>query len=118
MQRVLSRYQNIILSYRILRFDQFGASLRLRAEIEFVDRSKLYVRETVISGKKRTYSYHWQDHAGQLISRWDNAPDWNVETFPHHKHVGSEDIIEPSYERTLDQVLNVVSHKLPSQSPE
>ena len=112
MQRVLSAYSDIILSYRVLRFDQFGTSLRLKAEIEFIDQSKLHVRETVISGEKRKYSYHWQDRAGQLIIRWDNAPDWDVETFPHHKHIGSKNAVEASYERTLEQVLRIVSRKL------
>ena len=44
--------------------------------------------------------------------RWDNAPDWDVETFPHHVHVGKEDAVESSFNRTLDQVLNVVQSRL------
>ena len=35
-------------------------------------------------GVMRKYSYHWQDKKERLLIRWDNAPDWEVETFPHH----------------------------------
>ena len=56
----------------------------------------------------RKYSYHWQDCRGNLIMRWDNAPDWDVETYPHHVHVGKEGAVEPSFDRTLDQVLSIV----------
>ena len=58
----------------------------------------------------RKYSYHWQDERERLLIRWDNAPDWVVETFPHHKHVDQN--IEPSYERTLEQVIKVIAEKL------
>ena len=38
-----------------------------------------------------TYRPHWQDHNGQLVKRWDNAPHYRaIETFPHHLHDGSE----------------------------
>ena len=44
--------------------------------------------------------------------RWDNAPDWDVETFPHHVLVEKEDAVESSFDRTLEQVLNVVRSRL------
>ena len=44
--------------------------------------------------------------------RWDNAPDWDVETFPHHVHVEKEGAVEPSFDRTLEQVLNIVRSRL------
>ena len=47
-----------------------------------------------------------------LIVRWDNAPDWDVETSPHHKHVGKKENVEPSYERTLEQVMAVIAEKV------
>lgn len=73
-----------------------------------IDNSTLYVRDTIINGKRKAYSYHWQDKEKKLLFRWDNAPDWDVETFPHHKHVGVVNKIEPSYERTLDKVLAIM----------
>lgn len=74
-----------------------------------IDNSILYVRETIINGERKSYSYQWQDKEKNLLFRWDNAPDWDVETFPHHKHVwGVNNKIEPSYERTLDKVLAII----------
>ncbi len=104
MLSVFKKYSEIILSYRIIKFEQFGHLFKLRAEIELIDHSRLFIRETVI-GTKRKYSYHWQTSDQKLLIRWDNAPDWNIETFPHHKHVGADGPVESSYERTLEQVL-------------
>ena len=112
MIQVIRKYSDIILSYRVLKFEQFGTLYRLRAEIEIIDGSKLHVRETVFDISKRKYAYHWQDKEGMLMIRWDNAPDWDVETFPHHKHVGEKEGIEPSYERTLEQILAFVAEKV------
>jgi hypothetical protein len=44
--------------------------------------------------------------------RWDNAPDWDVETFPHHKHIGEQGNVTASYERTLEQVLGFLAEGL------
>ena len=112
MLKLLAKYGDVISSYKISRFEHFGQILRFRAELLLTDNTILYVRETVLSMSIRKYSYHWQDHRGTLIMRWENASDWDVETFPHHVHVGREDAVEPSFERTLDQVLNVVRRRL------
>ncbi len=112
MLELLNHYSEIIRSYKINKYEQFGSNLRLRAVIEFKDFSKLHIRETIINGRKRKYSYHWQMKSQKLIIRWDNAPDWDIETFPHHKHKKNE--ILPSYERTLEQVLKVIEKKIKS----
>ena len=53
--------------------------------------------------------YVWQDSAGQLISRWDNAPHWQgVTTFPHHRHVEQGSQVESSPVRTLEDVLKFI----------
>jgi hypothetical protein len=90
LPRLIDRFSSIILSVSVARFEQFGSSLRLRAIMQFTDGSRLGIRETVLGGTKRKYAYHWQDRNGNLIMRWDNAPDWDVKTYPHHKHVGEE----------------------------
>jgi len=114
MLQIIEKYSEIVASYRVQRFEQFGTLFRLRAEIDIIDGSKLHIRETVIGGLKRKYSYHWQDKNELLISRWDNAPDWDIDTFPHHKHIGEKGNVEPSYERTLEQVMEVVAKKVKS----
>jgi len=112
MLQIIEKYSDIVASYRVQRFEQYGALFRLRAEIEIIDGSKLHIRETVIGGFNRKYAYHWQDKDEMLIIRWDNAPDWDVETFPHHKHVGEKGNVGPSYERTLEQVMAVVAKRV------
>jgi hypothetical protein len=112
MLKLLTNYSDVIASYKISRFEHFGQILRFRAELTLTDNTILYVRETVLSASIRKYSYHWQDRHGKLIMRWDNAPDWDVETFPHHVHAGKEDTVEPSFDRTLEQVLNIVRSRL------
>jgi hypothetical protein len=108
----LRKYASIIQAYKITRFEQVGSSFRLRAQLEFIDGSLLYLRETVLEGIERKYSYHWQNADGNLLIRWDNAPDWEIETFPHHKHVGSQQNVVASYERTLEQVLAVIKNEI------
>jgi hypothetical protein len=105
----LELFADVIKSYRVIHFEKAGASFKLRAQVLFVDDSLLHIRETFIAPAKRKYAYHWQNPAGELIIRWDNAPDWEVETFPHHKHLGEQQNVEPSYERTLEQVLAVIN---------
>jgi hypothetical protein len=110
--KILREYSTLVLSYRITRLEQMGPLLRFRAELELIDHSRLFIRETVLGSVKRKYSYHWQDQQGHLLIRWDNAPDWNTETFPHHKHVHDERNVEPSYERTLEQVMVCLARSL------
>jgi hypothetical protein len=112
MLKFLSKYSDVISSYKISKFEHFGQILRFRAELILTDDTILYIRETILSISIRKYSYHWQDRHGKLIMRWDNAPDWDVETFPHHLHVGGKNIVEPSFDRTLDQVLSIIQSRL------
>lgn len=112
MLPLLERFRNIIRDYKITSFEEAGASFRLRAVVVFVDGSQLHIRETLLGGAKRKYAYHWQSDDNRLLIRWDNAPDWDVETFPHHKHVGEQQTVAPSYERSLEQVLVVIAHQL------
>ena len=112
MLKLIHQYSDIIASYKVSRFEQYGDILRIRAEFELSDHSRLYVRETVLSPSIRKYAYHWQDRDGKLIIRWDNAPDWEVKTFPHHKHIGQNDRVEASFERTLRQVFGIIRKRL------
>lgn len=42
------------------------------------------------------YSFHWQDAAGQLRKRWDNATHHpEVPTHPYHVHSGAEGNVLP-----------------------
>jgi hypothetical protein len=55
------------------------------------------------------YRHHWQDQAGRLIKRWDNAPHHpHVSSFPHHLHDATEEnVVEHPPVEAL-QILNLV----------
>ncbi|ASJ12994.1 toxin-antitoxin system TumE family protein [Thermococcus thioreducens] len=100
-----------VKSYEILDYKQGDSFYFLKIRVELIDRSVLYIREFV-SEEDYNYSFQWQKN-GKLIVRWDNAPHHkNVETFPHHKHVGSKDNVRPSKEVSLEDVLRIIEEKL------
>lgn len=56
------------------------------------------------------YSYHWQNAAGDLRMRWDNAPHHqDVPTQPHHVHDGDEANVLPHEPMTLAAVLAAIA---------
>lgn len=66
------------------------------------------VQETV---KVTKYSFHWQDSAGRLRMRWDNASHHpEVASHPHHVHAGSESNVLPHAPVTVEDVLNIIAH--------
>jgi len=93
----LKKYEKYIDYYFIYQYEQNGNNLRFRMTINFKDGSKLYIKEIIIDGSQRKYGYQWVTRDKKLIRRWDNAPDLpNIDTFPHHQHVGSENDVRPS----------------------
>lgn len=83
----------------------------IRGDLRCFDQSLLHFREVVDlqSGiEKYTYAYHYQDRAGRLIFKYDNAEHYaNLPNFPHHKHIGTLEIV-PSEEMSLQAVLREV----------
>ena len=54
---------------------------------------------------KLKYRYHYEDHEGKMLFRYDNAPHhMEVETFPHHKHTADGNVVASS-EPTLQEIL-------------
>jgi len=83
----------------------------IEGEIYFSDHSVLYFVEFVNVKEKAErykYSYHYQNKDGKVIFRYDMAPHHReVKTFPHHKHVNSEKVINslaPSLVKILDEI--------------
>jgi len=61
------------------------------------------------------YRHHWQDHAGRLIKRWDNAPHHpHVQSFPHHLHDGAEEQIVEHPPVDALQILHLVLRSIGS----
>jgi hypothetical protein len=103
------RYSDVIQQVEVERFRIEGDSYELRAVFVLADQSKLFVKDYLFLDGTRKYAYHWQSQEGQFISRWDNAPHWKaVESYPHHRHAGSESVVEVSHVRTLEDVLKYI----------
>ena len=71
----------------------------IEGEISFMDGSVLFFIEFInvkeIEAERYKYSYHYQDKTGKFIFRYDMAPHHKeIKTFPHHKHLKSEKIME------------------------
>ena len=109
LRDLAKRYADIIQQVEVERFHVVGESYELRASCSLKDGLKLFVKDYLFLDGTRKYAYHWQDDKGQLISRWDNAPHWKVlKSFPHHRHMGSEDRVESSDVRTLEDALKCI----------
>ena len=112
----LDRFADIVAAWEVLLYEVEGANSRLKLTIVFRDGSTLHMREHIFAGQQRKYAYHWQDSNQQLRVRWDNAPHWPaIHTHPHHKHVQSEDHVEPSDATTLEEVFQIIRAALTTQ---
>ncbi|MHA1973669.1 MAG: toxin-antitoxin system TumE family protein [Candidatus Hodarchaeales archaeon] len=105
----LLKTHKFIAKYEFLDFKKGSDFYYLKVKCEIVGRSFLFIREYV-SENEYLYSYHWQDEAGKLLIRWDNAPHHKtLKTYPHHKHTPK---IEESTEVTLEDVLDQINKEL------
>lgn len=114
MYQLINLLENckIIKEFEILRFVDEKDIEIFEAKTKLINGSILYIREVNLENKSK-YSYHWQTKLGKLIIRWDNSPlHRNIGTFPHHKHIGSQNNIKPSYETNLEQIVRVISDKI------
>jgi len=80
----------------------------IMGRLKFHDGSLLEFGETIVQQNrqivKRRYAYHYQNAAGDVVFRYDNAPHYpDISTYPHHKHVGT--VVEPATEPDLSVVL-------------
>lgn len=90
-------------------FYRVRALLRNGDLLEMVERFE-YDRDCLIVNK---YSFHWQDSAGHLICRWDNAPHHpEVPTFPHHLHGPDEATVHPHGPMDTFSVLHLIEERL------
>jgi hypothetical protein len=88
----------------------------IEGELVFTDESVLHFIEFVNveeTAEVYKYSYHYQDRDGNLIFRYDMAPHHReVETFPHHKHIHSNKVMEtsaPALAQVLDEIDGLIN---------
>lgn len=116
LHETLAQFSDIVRSYEVIQYEVEGLHSRLKMRTLLVDGSQLHIRETVLGGRRRKYAYHWQDSAGHLRVRWDNATHWpEIETHPHHQHVGDKNHVMASEATTLEEVLTVIRVELSTQ---
>ena len=100
----------IVKSFEIISEKIWEKEGYLRVVIGFPDDSVMYCFEYVLFDESieiSKYSFHWQDGAGDLICRWDNAPHHpELDNFPHHTH--TKDNVSASGEISLRNALNEV----------
>lgn len=86
----------------------------IRGDIRFIDNSRLHFREYVDCEpvvERLSYSYTYLRPDSSLIFRYDNTPHHirlGIVSFPHHKHVYTENNIVESACPELQDVLNEI----------
>lgn len=112
---VLDLYAHLIQERRVLTNRQDNQLSEYKARLLLFDGSILEFTEILIFGiQKHKYSFQWMTSEFELIMRWDNAlHHQHIPTFPHHKHVGNEQNIEPSEEVFLADVLVFIENQRP-----
>lgn len=84
-----------------------------RLKVTLTDGSAIRISEQYDRGTLEQYAYYWLDANDDLIIGWDNAPHHvHLPSFPHHKHVGSQDDRQPSNETTPEEILAAIRTRL------
>jgi hypothetical protein len=85
---------------------------RYRLTLRGGDLLEMFEHFQVVVGSVRVskYAFHWQDAAGQLRKRWDNAAHHpEVPTHPHHVHDGAEANVHPHGPISAEEVLTLIA---------
>lgn len=82
--------------------------------ITFQDGSllEMFERFQIVNGQLvvTKYRFHWQDAAGRLLKRWDNAAHHpQVSTHPHHVHDGREENVSSYEPLSAEEVLAMIA---------
>lgn len=93
-------------SYTIQRLINEETVNYIKIKVLLKNGTTLFIKDFV-STTRHKYSYHWQNKAGKLIRRWDNAPHGGKKTrLKDHCHVGTKVI--PVKPVTIDDVLKEI----------
>ena len=92
---------------RLVPLELDGEALRLILYLK--DGTGLRVTEQWRGQTLKRYSYYWLSSSNELKIGWDNAPHHTqLENFPHHKHIGRRENLQPSLETRLEEVMEVI----------
>lgn len=85
--------------------------IRLRADL--VNSDKLHISEAWDEETLVRYAYYWLKQSDELRIGWDNDPHHpEVSTHSRHKHIASQENIQPSGETSLEDVSRVIKRNL------
>jgi hypothetical protein len=114
MQPNLLLYEMIVSKSTVLIDEKLQTHTHFEMKIDFIDSSVLHVNEVfTFRNSYLKYSYHWQTSDNQLIIRWDNAPHHpQISTFPHHKHIQTNENVVESTETDIIAVLDYISRNI------
>ncbi len=107
-----------VLRWTVVREEAQGDMGLFRYRLTMHDNSLLEMFELFkVIGERvevAKYSFHWQDEAGQLLKRWDNAAHHpELSTNPHHVHDGSEQNVRPHEPINAEEVLSFIVAQVP-----
>ncbi len=116
MEAALEPYLGLISSWNVIAQEENSIVSFRKARILFQNGSSLSIFEKLHKPDNHyRYGYQWQTTDNVLIHRWDNALHYEqIETFPYHQHVGSEDNVQPSEPMTLTAVLTIIAQRITS----
>ncbi|QJD80791.1 toxin-antitoxin system TumE family protein [Spirosoma rhododendri] len=116
MEAAIEPYPDLISSWIITAQEENSVVSFRKARILFRNGSSLSIFEKLHKPDNHyRYGYQWQTADNVLIHRWDNALHYEqIETFPFHQHVGSEENVQPSKPMTLADVLTIIAQRITS----
>ena len=114
-QRILDIIDELLSTGQAVRVEQTidqRSTLRgfVSGVLSFDDGSELHYREFVdasLPEPRLMYAYHYQNHSGVLVFRYDNAAHKPPLPQPEHKHSSSgiETSPAPTFESVIDEIL-------------
>jgi hypothetical protein len=90
----------------------------IRGELYFPDGSILFLREFVdveIFEERLMYAYQYVDRRMRLVFRYDNTGHYkklSMSSYPHHKHLGSGEVVAVTDVPALPEILAEVMRRL------
>ena len=92
----------MIAEVTVVRVDYNAFKLR----VTLPDGGTLRISEQYHQSKLEQYAYYWLDADERLRIGWDNASHHRrLPNVPHHKHVNSQDNLQPAAETTPAAIL-------------
>lgn len=109
VRQIEQQYAHLVQDVLVLRL----TDETLKLVLVLNDGTTLRVAERWRGSTLARYSYYWLDAGDRLKIGWDNSPHHTqLESFPHHKHVGERMNLAVSSEMSLEDVMAVVEQEM------